>query len=338
MMNNRRWVLRSRPQGDIEASNLELQETALRPLAEGEVLCRNIYLSLDPTNRIWMSDRDQYLPPVEIGQVMRGGTIGVVEQSRSGKIKVGDIVKPMLGGWEDYTIAADRMMRPQKIMPGLPLTAQMSVLGSTGITAYFGMLDIGRPQPGETVVVSAAAGAVGSIATQIAKIKGARVIGIAGGKAKCDWLVDDLRLDGAIDYKSEDVGAALDRLCPQGVDVDFENVGGKIMSEVIGRMNNFGRVALCGMISTYNHEGPIPGPEDFGRVLMRRLLIKGFIVIDYFPRAQEALDDLANWVRDGKLQWKDHVVDGLENAAGAVQLLFSGAHDGKLLVRVSKEP
>ena len=338
MTNNRRWVLKSRPQGDIDASNLELQEAPLRPLAEGEVLCRNIYLSLDPTNRIWMSDRDQYLPPVEIGQVMRGGTIGVVEQSRSDRIKVGDIVKPMLGGWEQYTIAADRMIRPQKTLPGLPLTAQMSVLGGTGITAYFGMLDIGRPQPGETVVVSAAAGAVGSIATQIAKIKGARVIGIAGGKAKCDWLVDGLRLDGAIDYKAEDVGAALDRLCPNGIDVDFENVGGRIMSEVIGRMNNFGRVALCGMISTYNHEGPIPGPDDFGRVLMRRLLIKGFIVIDYFPRAQEALDDLANWIRDGKLQWKDHVVDGLENAADAVKLLFSGAHDGKLLVRVSPEP
>ena len=335
---NRRWVLKSRPAGDIEASNLELQESPLRDLADGEVLCRNVYLSLDPTNRIWMSDRDQYLPPVEIGQVMRGGTIGVVERSRSELIKVGDIVKPMLGGWEDYTISADRMMRPQKALPGLPLTAQMSVLGSTGITAYFGMLDIGRPQPGETVVVSAAAGAVGSIASQIAKIKGARAIGIAGGKAKCDWLVNGLGLDGAIDYKAEDVGAALDRLCPNGIDVDFENVGGKIMSEVIGRMNNFGRVALCGMISTYNHEGPIPGPEDFGRVLMRRLLIKGFIVIDYFPRAQEALDDLANWVREGRLQWKDHVVDGLENAADAVKLLFSGAHDGKLLVRVSAEP
>jgi NADPH-dependent curcumin reductase CurA len=269
---------------------------------------------------------------------MRGGTIGIVEQSRSERIKVGDIVKPMLAGWEDYTIASDRMMRPQTPAPGLPLTAQMSVLGSTGITAYFGMLDIGRPQAGETVVVSAAAGAVGSIASQIAKIKGARVIGIAGGKAKCDWLVRDLGLDGAIDYRSEDVGQALDRLCPNGIDVDFENVGGKIMSEVIARMNNFGRVALCGMISTYNQEGPIPGPDDFGRVLMHRLLIKGFIVIDYFPRANEALDDLSLWVRDGRLKWKAHVVDGLENAADAVKLLFSGAHDGKLLVRVSPEP
>ncbi len=337
-MKNRQWVLRNRPAGDIGEDNLELREADLRPLAEGEVLCRNIYLSLDPTNRIWMSDRDQYLPPVELGAVMRGGTIGVVEASRSDRIKVGDIVKPMLGGWEDYTISADRMVRPQKAPPGLPLTAQMSVLGSTGLTAYFGMLDIGRPQAGETVVVSAAAGAVGSIATQIAKIKGARVIGIAGGKAKCDWLVKDLGLDGAIDYKASDVGAELDRLCPNGIDVDFENVGGKIMSEVIGRMNNFGGVALCGMISTYNHEGPIPGPEDFGRVLMRRLLIKGFIVIDYFPRAAEGLDDLATWVREGRLKWKDHAVDGLENAASAVKLLFSGAHDGKLLVRVSAEP
>lgn len=338
MKKNRQWLLRHRPAGDIGAADLELSETEIRPLAEGEVLCRNIYLSLDPTNRIWMSDRDQYMPPVQIGQVMRGGTIGIVEASRSDRIRVGEIVKPMASGWEDYTIAADSMMRPQKQTPGLPLTAQMSVLGGTGITAYFGILDIGRPQPGETVVVSAAAGAVGSIASQIAKIKGARVIGIAGSKAKCDWLVDGLKLDGAIDYRTEDVGGALGRLCPNGIDVDFENVGGTIMNEVISRMNNFGRVALCGLISAYNKEGPIAGPEDFGRVLMRRLLVKGFIVLDYFPRAGEALDQLAIWVRDGQLQWKAHVIDGLENAPDAVRLLFSGGNDGKLLVRVSPDP
>lgn len=337
MTRNRQWILVRRPEADITPGDLELRETQVRPLGDGEVLCRNIYLSLDPTNRIWMSGRDQYLPPVQIGDVMRGGTIAVVEQSRSDRFKVGDIVKPF-AGWEDYTIASAGMLRPLKNAPGLPLTAQMSVLGSTGMTAYFGLLDIGKPQPGETVVVSAAAGAVGSIASQIAKIKGARVVGIAGGKAKCDWLVNDLGLDGAIDYKASDVGKELDRLCPNGIDVDFENVGGKIMSEVFARMNNFGRVALCGMISTYNNEGAIPGPEDFGRVLMRRLLIKGFIVIDYLPRASEALDDLATWVREGRIKWKTHVVDGLENAADAVKLLFSGAHDGKLLVRVSPEP
>lgn len=337
-MKNRQWVLRHRPEGDISPGDLELRESDVRPLAAGEVLCRNVYLSLDPTNRIWMSGRDQYLPPVEIGAVMRGGVIGVVESSRSDRFRPGDIVKPIFGAWEQYTIADEKGMRPQKPAPDLPLTAQMSVLGSTGMTAYFGMLDIGRPKAGETVVVSAAAGAVGSVAAQIAKIRGARVVGIAGGKAKCDWLVNGLGLDGAIDYKAEEVGPALDRLCPNGVDVNFENVGGRIMSEVVARMNNFGRMPLCGMISTYNHEGPIPGPEDFGRVLMHRLHIQGFIVIDYLSRGAEALDQLAAWIREGRIQWKAHVVDGLESAADAVRLLFSGAHDGKLLVRVSPEP
>lgn len=338
MTDNRQWILRSRPEGEIEAGHLGLVTTPLRPLAEGEVLCRTIYLSLDPTNRIWMSDRDQYLPPVGIGDVMRGGVLSVVEESRSPKVKVGSIVKPALGGWADYVISPDHLVRPVPHVPGVPLTAHMSVLGSTGLTAYFGLIDIGQPKAGETVVVSAAAGAVGSIAGQTAKMKGCHVVGIAGGPEKCAWLTRDLGFDAAIDYRNEDVGAALDRHCPNGIDIDFENVGGAIMDEVIGRMNTFGRVALCGMISTYNHEGPIPGPRDFGRVLMRRLLIKGYIVIDYFPRAAEAMSELVPWVADGRLKWKVHVVEGLEQAAEAVKLLFSGAHDGKLLVRVSPEP
>ena len=224
------------------------------------------------------------------------------------------------------------------LIPGVPLTAYMSVLGATGLTAWFGMIDICKPQPGETVVVSAAAGAVGSIAGQLAKARGARVIGIAGGADKCRWLVDELGFDGAIDYKSQDVAAELDRLCPNGIDCNFENVGGKIMNAVVSRMNNFGRVALCGMISTYNLDTPAPGLDDFARILMRRLTIKGFIIIDYLPRAGEAFADLGPMLLSGQLKWKAHVVDGLENAAEAVKLLFTGAHDGKLMVRVSPEP
>ncbi|GGC91856.1 NADP-dependent oxidoreductase [Chelatococcus reniformis] len=338
MTTNKQWILRRRPTADITSGDLELVETPLRAITDGEVLSRNIYLSLDPTHRIWMSDRDQYLPPVELGQVMRGGVLGVVERSASPKFKPGDLVKPAVGGWEQFTIAKDHLMRPVPDLPGVPLPAHMSVLGSTGVTAYFGLMDIGQPKAGEMVVVSAAAGAVGSIAAQIAKLKGCRVVGIAGGKAKCDWLRDGLGLDGVIDYKGEDVAAALDRLCPDGIDIDFENVGGAIMDAVIARMNTFGRVSLCGMISTYNDERPVPGPADFGRVLMHRLLIKGFIVIDYFPRMAEAMAELVPWVQRGELQWKTHIVDGLENAAEAVQLLFSGGNDGKLLVRVSPEP
>ena len=338
MTTNKRWVLKRRPAGEIQPGDLELIEEPMRELAEGEVLARTVYLSLDPTNRIWMSARDQYMPPVEIGQTMRGGGIGVVEQSRSERFKQGDVVNLGLAGWTTYSIANEQALFPVPAMPGVPLAAYMSVLGATGLTAWFGLNEIGKPKPGETVVVSAAAGAVGSIAGQIAKLRGARVIGIAGGAAKCAWLTGELGFDGAIDYKAEDVGAALDRLCPNGIDVDFENVGGPIMEAVYSRMNDFGRMALCGMISTYNNDGPVPGPKDFSRILMHKLTIQGFIVSDYLARAGEAFAELAPWVMSGQLKWKVHIVDGLENAVGAVGLLFTGAHDGKLLVRVSPEP
>jgi NADPH-dependent curcumin reductase CurA len=334
----KRWVLKHRPVGDISPSDLDFIEEPIRGLAEGEVLVRTVYLSLDPTNRIWMSDRDQYMPPVQVGETMRGGGVGVVEASRSERFKVGEVVNPGLTGWASHIIVSDHHLHHVHTVPGVPLTATLSVLGATGLTAWVGMLDIGKPKAGETVVVSAAAGAVGSIAGQLAKLRGARVIGIAGGKAKCDWLTGELGLDGAIDYKSQDVGAALDRLCPNGVDVNFENVGGAVMDAVFSRMNNFGRMALCGMISTYNTSGAIPGPADFGRILMHRLLVKGFIVSDHLDRAGEAMAEITPLVASGRLQWKTHVVDGLENAASAVGLLFSGAHDGKLLVRVSPEP
>ncbi len=338
MSDMKRWVLKRRPQGEIQHGDLELIDEPIRDLDEGEVLIRTVYLSLDPTNRIWMSDQDQYLPPVQIGETMRGGGIGVVERSRSDKFKQGDVVNPGLSGWATHTIAHEGMVSPVPVIPGVPLTAYMSVLGGTGLTAWFGMLDIGQPKAGETVVVSAAAGAVGSIAGQLAKLRGARVIGIAGGQAKCDWLVNDCGFDGAIDYKNEDVGAALDRLCPNGIDVNFENVGGEIMDQVFSRMNNFGRMTLCGMISTYNLEGPIKGPSDFGRILMHRLMIKGFIIIDYLHRAPEAFAELGPLVASGQLKWKAHVEDGLENAVDAVGRLFTGDHDGKLLIRVSQEP
>lgn len=335
---NRQWVLRKRPEGDIASGDLELVETPIPELAEGQVLVRNVYLSLDPTNRIWMSDMDQYMPPVQLGDVMRGGTIGVVEQSRSARFQPGQVVNPGIGGWQDYSLAPEALVNPVPVMPGIPLPAYMSVLGMTGFTAWAGMIDIGRPQPGETVVVSAAAGAVGSIAGQIAKLKGARVVGIAGGPQKCAWLTEELGFDAAIDYKNEDVGAALDKHCPNGIDVNFENVGGEIMDAVFSRMNLFGRMPLCGMISGYNTGAAMPGPSDFSRILMKRLLIKGFIVIDYLPRIAEGMTELAGWVASGQIKWKAHVEDGLENAPEALKLLFTGAHDGKLLVRVSPEP
>lgn len=334
---NTRWVLRQRPKAAVSTNDLVLVNAALPPLAEGEILIRNLYLSIDPTNRLWMSDREQYLPPVAIGDVMRGTTVGVVEASRSPHCSPGDIVMPPMGGWQVYAIEKAEHCRKLGRTPGIPLTAHLSVLGLTGLTAYVGMLDIGEPRAGETVAISAAAGAVGSIAGQIAKIKGCRVIGIAGGARKCQWLVEDLHFDGAIDYKKEDVGAALDQLCANGVDVSFENVGGPIMNAVFERLNRGGRMAVCGMISGYNDESPIAGPADFGRVLMNRLTVRGFVIIDHLARAKQAVENLSQWIAEGRIQWKDHVVDGLDNAPDALQRLFSGQHDGKMIVQISAD-
>lgn len=335
---NRQWILQRRPTGDIKDGDLAFVEKPVRDLADGEVLVRTIYLSLDPTNRIWMSDIDQYMPAVEIGEVMRGGVMGVIEESKDPEKPVGTIVTPGIGGWQDYTIIPGAAAQAFPQIPGVPMAAFMSVLGLTGWTAYFGLLDIGQPKPGETVVVSAAAGAVGSIVGQIAKIKGARVIGIAGGPAKCKWIVDDLGFDGAIDYKNEDVGAALDRLCPNGIDVNFENVGGAIMDEVMARMNNFSRMPLCGMISTYNDEGDFTPPKQFPAILMHRIRVQGFIVIDYMTRFGEAIADLSQWVMQGKIKFKVHIDQGLEHAPTSLKRLFTGDHDGKLLVQVSPLP
>ena len=238
---NRQWVLRQRPKGLIQPGDLELVESPIPDLKETEVLVRTVYLSLDPTNRTWMNDSEGYLPPVGLGEVMRGLTLGVVEHSRSDRFKVGDVVMPASAGWADYAVVPEGGLRPVHRAPGLPLTANMSVLGMTGLTAYFGVTDVLKAKAGETIVISAAAGAVGSIAGQIAKQRGCRVIGIAGGPEKCAWLTDELGFDAAIDYKNEDVGAALDRLAPDGIDLNFENVGGDIMIAVFNRLKVPGR-------------------------------------------------------------------------------------------------
>ncbi|MBI1238734.1 MAG: zinc-binding dehydrogenase [Alphaproteobacteria bacterium] len=333
---NRVWRLAKRPIGEIAPGDLVLSEEAAPTPGAGQILVRNLYLSLDPTNRIWMSDRDQYMPPVEIGQVMRGGTIGVVEQSNNPAYTPGEIVQPFLSGWQDYTVADGAQKLP--VTKDLPPLAFMSALGMTGATAYFGLLDIGKPQPGETVVVSAAAGAVGMIVGQIAKIKGCRVVGIAGSDEKCRWVVKDLGFDACINYRSENVEAALKRECPKGIDVNFENVGGDILDAVLANLNLNARIALCGLISTYNAKEPVPGPYRFDALLMRRALIKGFIIIDYFPRMGEFMAEMGPWVASGRIKWKVDVVDGLENAVTALDKLFTGGNTGKLVVRIAPEP
>ena len=334
---NRQWVLRQRPQGLIQEGDLELVQTPVPTPGEGEILIRTIYLSLDPTNRTWMNDSQGYLPPVALGAVMRGLTLGVVEQSNSDRFQAGDIVSTAAGGWsERATVPAAAANRVHRA-PGLPLTANMSVLGMTGMTAYFGVTDVLRPEPGQTMVISAAAGAVGSIAGQVAKQRGARVIGIAGGPEKCRWLTEELGFDAAIDYKSEDVGEALDRLAPQGIDLNFENVGGEIMIAVWNRMNIHSRMAVCGLVSSYNATRRPPSP-DFSRIITHRMEVRGFLVMDYAPRVKEMVAELGPWLAEGKVQWKVHVDNGLEGAVASLNRLFTGDHDGKLLVRVSEEP
>ena len=334
---NRQWVLRQRPMGLIKPGDLELADSPIPELKDGEVLVRTVYLSLDPTNRTWMNDTEGYLPPVPLGGVMRGLTLGVVEDSRSERFKAGEVVTTAAGGWSDYAVIPDREASRVHRAPGLPLTANMSVLGMTGMTAWFGVTDVLKPQAGETLVISAAAGAVGSIAGQVAKAQGARVIGIAGGPDKCRWLTEDLGFDAAIDYKNEDVGDALDRLAPDGVEMNFENVGGDIMIAVFNRLRVHGRMAVCGLISAYNATRMPPSP-NFGRIITHRLNIQGFLVLDYAPRAREMVAGMGPLLADGRIKWKVHVDDGLEGALDSLNRLFTGDHDGKLLVRVSEEP
>ena len=333
---NRAWVLRARPQGAIRDGDLELVERPLPDLGEGEVLIRTLYLSLDPTNRTWMSDAEGYLPPVGLDEVMRGLTLGVVEDSRSSRFPVGEIVSTAQGGWADYAVVHETGVGRVHRAPGLPLTANMSVLGMTGMTAYFGVTDVLKAQAGETLVISAAAGAVGSIAGQIAKARGCRVIGIAGGPDKCRWLTE-LGFDAAIDYKNEDVGEALDRLAPDGFELNFENVGGEIMIAVFNRLKVHGRMAVCGLVSAYNATRRPPVP-DFGRMITHRLSVRGFLVLDYAHRAREMVAEMGPWLADGRIQWKVHVDQGLEGALDSLSRLFTGDHDGKLLVQVSEEP
>jgi len=331
-------VLKRRPVGDVAEGDLALEERALAPLEEGQVRVRTIYLSLDPTNRIWMSDMDAYMPPVEIGAGMRGGGIGVVTDSRFAGLEPGAIVNTGLAEWADYNTLPGQNLSALPQLPGVPLTAYMGPLGATGMTAYFGLMDIAKPKAGETVVVSAAAGAVGSMVGQIAKIQGCRAVGIAGSDEKCRWLMEEAGFDAAINYKSEDVGAALDRHCPDGIDINFENVGGTIMDEVIARLNDFSRMPLCGLISGYNATEPVPGPYNFANLLMRRTLLKGFIVIDYLDRFPEGIQAMAGWLMEGKIRFETDIVEGLETAPASLERLFTGKNLGKLVVRVSDEP
>ncbi|HXD97264.1 MAG TPA: NADP-dependent oxidoreductase [Candidatus Acidoferrum sp.] len=338
---NRRVLLRSRPVGEPKPSDFEIVDVPAPAPGDGEVLCRTIYLSLDPYMRGRMSDRKSYTPSVEIGQPMVGGTVSEVIDSRHPVFEAGDFVLGY-GGWQSHHIAragaSPGPFGPLKLDPrAAPISTALGVLGMPGMTAYVGLLDLGQPKSGETVVVSAAAGAVGSIVGQLAKIKGCRAVGVAGSQAKCDYVVKELGFDACVSYRSPDLFAVLRDACPKGIDVYFDNVGGDVFNAVLRLVNPFARIPICGLISQYNATDMPPGP-NLAPVLFNRLTLRGFIVSDHVDRMPAFLADTAGWLREGRLKYREDVVEGLDQAPRAFIGLLRGENLGKMLVRVGPDP
>lgn len=331
---NRQWLLKSRPSGMVEPSNFELRETAVPEAGEGEFLVRNLYLSLDPAMRVWMVDAPSYIPPVDIGEVMRGACVGRVVESRHPDYDPDELVLGIFG-WQDYAVSDGGGAVPvTKVPEGLPPTMPLGVLGITSLTAYFGLKEIARPRAGETVAISGAAGATGSIVGQLAKIWGCTVVGIAGGPEKCDWLTGELGFDAAIDYKAEKVSARMREICRGGVDVFWDNVGGEILEAGLANLAMGARVVLCGAISNYNAGEP-RGPRNYMNLLVRRARMEGFVVFDYLSRTDEAMRELVPLVMEGKIRHREDVRPGLESAPAALVDLYSGDNRGKLLVEIA---
>ena len=330
---NRRLILAQRPTGMVDESTVRLQEADVPEPGEGEALARVRYISIDPTIRTWMDDAPGYLPPIAIDEVIRSGGIAEIVQSNTDDFKPGELVFGFTG-WQDY-VTASLAGGYQALPEGVPPTLALSLFGITGMTAYFGLLDVGRLQQGEVVVVSGAAGATGSTVGQIAKIKDAsKVIGIAGGPEKCRYLVEDLGFDEAIDYKGEDVAVRLREAAPEGIDLYFDNVGGEILDACLAQLAMRGRVVLCGAISSYNDRGGLTGPANYRNLIIKRGRMEGFLILDYFDRLPAAREEMAKWLGEGKIQSSEHIVEGLEHAPEALNLLFTGGNTGKVMVKV----
>jgi NADPH-dependent curcumin reductase CurA len=335
---NRRWLLSRRPTGIVSREDFEWTEEAVPAVADGEFLVRNLWLSCDPAQRAWM-EIDTYIPVLPLGEVMAGGSAGEVVESKHPDFATGDLVSGVFG-WQDYAVSDGQgfgggLFPPAKIPPGVDIPTALSIFGVTGLTAYFGLLDVGQLKEGDTVLVSGAAGAVGSIVLQIAKLKGCRAVGVAGGARKCDWLREELGADDAIDYKGEDLFARVGEACPDGIDVFFDNVGGETLDAALAHLARGARVVICGAVSGYNEFEQRPGIRNHHMLIMQRGTMRGFLVFDFMDRVTEAIGDLASWVMEGKLSNQIDVVEGLENAPDALRRLFTGENLGKQLVKIA---
>lgn len=332
---NRQVLLKRRPQGAPTLDDFAFDESEVGSPDEGQVLLKNLYLSLDPAIRGWMSERKSYLPPIALGSPVRSGTLSQVIESRAQDWSPGDLVQA-LAAWEEYSIVA-----PQSIfgriapIEGVALPSMLSVLGGNGLTAYFGLLEIGKPERGDTVLVTAAAGGVGSVVGQLAKIHGCRAVGMTGSDDKCHYLIDELGYDGAINYKKKDLRAAIKAECPQGVDVFFDSVGGEILEAGLTRINHGARVVVCGAISQINEDMPTYGPRNYLQLMVKRARMEGFVTLDYAPRYDEARRCIATWIEEGKIRYRDDIMDGLEHAPMHLLRLFSGDHRGKLMIKLA---
>jgi NADPH-dependent curcumin reductase CurA len=332
-LSNHQFLLAARPVGMPKRSDWTYTEEPVAEPKEGELLVQVLYISLDPAMRGWMNEARSYAPPVGIGEVMRALAVGIVTASRNPRFAVGDHVSGVFGV-QEYALIDGRGVTKIDTR-AVPLPKYLSVLGMTGMTAYFGLLDTGQPHPGETVVVSAAAGAVGAVVGQIAKIKNCRVIGIAGGAEKCSYIVEELGFDAAIDYKSEDVKKALRKHCPEGLNVYFDNVGGTILEAALANLARGARIVICGAISQYNNTGPIAGPSNYMSLLVNRATMKGMMVFDYADRYPQAGAEMAEWMAAGKLKSREDIVEGLATFPETLLKLFKSENTGKLMLKVS---
>jgi NADPH-dependent curcumin reductase len=334
-LTNYKFLLAARPVGMPKRSDWTFAEEPVGEPRDGELLVQVLYMSLDPAMRMWINEARSYMPPVGIGETMRALGVGIVTASRNPSFAVGDHVSGLFGV-QEYALTDGRGVT--KVDARLfPLPKYLSVLGMPGMTAYFGLLDTGQPKPGETLVVSAAAGAVGSVVGQIGKIKNCRVVGIAGGVEKCHYIVHELGFDAAIDYKSEDVKQCLRKHCPEGIDIYFDNVGGAILDAVLAQLRMRARVVICGAISQYNNTTPIKGPSNYLSLLVNHARMEGFVVFDYVTRYSEALREMAGWFHAGVLKSREDIVKGLETFPDTLLKLYTGENFGKLILQVADE-